>query len=76
MPTVKQAAPTDLRTFFLDLSALLRDRPALSATATERADWFDRKAELLESIAATTPEAAELAITARETATWIRGGAA
>ncbi len=76
MPTVNQTAPTDLHTFTVDLSALLRDRPSPSATAAERADWFDRKAELLERVAATTPDAAELAVTARETATWLRGGGA
>jgi hypothetical protein len=74
VPTVDQAALTDLHAFSADLSALLRDRPAVSTPAGERADWFDRKAELLERVGVTTPEAVELAAAARERATELRGG--
>ncbi|WP_430782964.1 hypothetical protein [Actinoplanes sp. G11-F43] len=73
MPTVVQA---DLITFAADLSALLRDRPDAKTSTTERADWFDRKAELLERIAATDSEAAELATAARMTAADLRAGGA
>ncbi|WP_204297426.1 hypothetical protein [Actinoplanes campanulatus] len=71
MPTVVHP---DLHTFAADLSALLRDRPALSTPAIERAAWFDRKADLLERVASTTPEAAELATAAREEAARLRTG--
>jgi len=64
----------DLHTFAADLSALLRDRPTLTTSAAERADWFDRKAELLERVAVTTPEAADLATAAREEAARLRSG--
>ena len=65
---------TDLHTFSADLADLLRDRPDRSTPAGERADWFDRKADLLERVAATTPEAVELAVTARDVAVWLRAG--
>lgn len=73
MPTVVQAG---LITFAADLSALLRDRPGASTPTAERADWFDRKAELLERIAATDSEAAHLAAAARAEASRIRTGGA
>ncbi|WIM97640.1 hypothetical protein ACTOB_001182 [Actinoplanes oblitus] len=76
MPTVDQAALTDLHTFSADLSALLRDWPTLSTPPAERADWFDRKAELLERVAVIAPEAAELAAAARTRAAELRRGGA
>ncbi|MEH1130032.1 hypothetical protein [Micromonospora sp. CPCC 206061] len=66
--------------FGAELSALLRTMPGLSATAAERADWYDRKAALLARVAAedTTssngPEAAELARVARRRAVELREG--
>ena len=65
---------TDLHTFSADLADLLRDRPDVSTPTNERADWFDRKAELLERVAVTTPEAAQLAVTARDVAARLRAG--
>jgi hypothetical protein len=65
---------TDLHNVSADLSALLRDLPNIATSAGERADWFDRKAELLERVAVTVPEAAELAIAARERAACLRRG--
>ncbi|MEH1123714.1 hypothetical protein [Micromonospora sp. CPCC 206061] len=65
--------------FGVDLSALLRTMPGLSATAAERADWYERKAALLSRVAAedTTSngcEAAELARAARLRAVELREG--
>jgi hypothetical protein len=66
--------------FGVDLSALLRSMPGLSATAAERADWYERKAALLSRVAAedTTssngPEAVELARNARRRAVELREG--
>ncbi|GIF15274.1 hypothetical protein [Actinoplanes teichomyceticus] len=76
MPTVVQAALTDLHTFSAALCGLLADRPTLATPGGERADWFDRKAALLERVGATTPEAAELAAAARERASQLRRGGA
>jgi hypothetical protein len=63
--------------FGAELSALLRTMPGLSATASERADWYERKAALLSRVAAedTTSngsDAAELARAARLRATELR----
>ncbi|WP_328466316.1 hypothetical protein OHA21_45935 [Actinoplanes sp. NBC_00393] len=65
---------TDLHSVSADLSALLQDMPNIATPAGERAAWFDRKAELLERVSGTVPEAAELAIAARERAACLRGG--
>ncbi|MEO3747060.1 hypothetical protein [Plantactinospora sp. B5E13] len=53
-PTPTNAGPADkpLTSFAVDLSALLRTMPNLSTTDRERAEWFDRKADLLERVAA------------------------
>ncbi len=67
---------TDLSTVSTELSALLGSMPNLSTPAVERADWFDRKADLLDRVAVTVPEAAELATTARDRAARIRAGGA
>ncbi|MEO3923881.1 hypothetical protein ABGB07_08465 [Micromonosporaceae bacterium B7E4] len=40
-----------LSSFAADLSALLASLPSRSATPAERADWFDRKADLLKQVA-------------------------
>jgi hypothetical protein len=66
--------------FAAELSALLRTMPGLDATASERADWYERKAALLARVAAqdTTSsngrEAAELARVARLRAAELREG--
>jgi hypothetical protein len=65
---------TDLSTVSTELSALLGSMPNLSTPALERADWFDRKADLLDRVAVTMPEAAELATSARDRAARIRAG--
>jgi hypothetical protein len=67
---------TDLTNVSAELSALLGSMPNLSTSAAERADWFDRKAELLDRVAVTVPEAAELATAARDRAARIRAGGA
>ncbi|MFC4072862.1 hypothetical protein [Actinoplanes subglobosus] len=67
---------TDLTTVSAELSALLGSMPDLSTPAADRADWFDRKADLLDRVAVTVPEAAELATVARDRATRIRTGGA
>jgi hypothetical protein len=67
---------TDLTTVSTELSALLGSMPNLSTPAVERADWFDRKADLLDRVAVTVPEAAELATVARDRAARIRAGGA
>jgi hypothetical protein len=65
--------------FGVELSALLCSMPGLSATAAERADWYERKAALLSRVAAEDtssngPEAAELARAARLRAVELREG--
>jgi len=67
---------TDLSTVSTELSALLGSMPNLATPAVERADWFDRKADVLDRVALTVPEAAELATSARDRATRIRAGGA
>jgi hypothetical protein len=67
---------TDLTTVSSELSALLGSMPNLSTPPAERADWFDRKADLLDRVAVTVPEAAELATSARDRAARIRTGGA
>ena len=52
-----------------DLSALLRDRPGPRTPIGERADWFDRKAALLD-----VAGAPDLAKAAREEAERMRAG--
>jgi hypothetical protein len=41
--------------FAAELAALLRSMPCLYDPAGERADWYDRKADLLERVAAEDP---------------------
>lgn len=65
---------TEPTTITADLSTLLRAMPTLSTPAAERADWFDRKAALLDRIAATDPTAVELAQAARDQASQLRAG--
>ncbi|MGN9911618.1 AMED_5909 family protein [Phytohabitans sp. LJ34] len=64
--------------FAVDLSALLKSIPGLTASATERTEWFDRKADLLQRIADTDgylhAEAVELVDTARRRAAELREG--
>lgn len=60
---------TDLTDFATDLSALLRQMPGLHTPAGERADWYDRKAVLLDRA-----DAAALAQVAREQAARLRVG--
>jgi hypothetical protein len=66
--------------FGVELSALLLTMPGLSATAEERADWYERKAALLARVAAedratgNAREAAELARVARRRAVQLREG--
>jgi hypothetical protein len=67
---------TDLSNVSTELSALLGSMPNLATPAVERADWFDRKADLLDRVAVTVPEAAELATSARDRAARIRAGGA
>jgi hypothetical protein len=68
-----------LSSFAADLSALLGAMPGRSAGPGERADWFDRKAELLERVATDDPgsdraEVSELARLARAQADELRRG--
>jgi len=62
-----------------DLSALLKSMPGLNSSDAERADWFDRKADLLQRVGDTdghlSAEAVELAATARRRAAQLREGA-
>lgn len=67
MPTVDHAAPTT--NFSAGLSALLRELPRANTPAGERADWFDRKAALLD-----TADAPDLAQGARDEAARLREG--
>jgi hypothetical protein len=66
--------------FGAELSALLRSMPGLSATAAQRADWYERKAALLARVAvedtasSNGPEAADLARVARRRAVELREG--
>nr|MDT0658968.1 hypothetical protein [Micromonospora sp. DSM 115978] len=65
--------------FAAELTALLRSMPGLSASAVERADWYDRKADLLERVATEDPacdrvQVAESACTARARAVALRRG--
>ncbi|MFY1672703.1 replication initiator [Plantactinospora sp. WMMB334] len=67
-----------MTSFCAELSALLRTMPGLSTTPRERADWFDRKADLLERVAAEDQgcdpnEVGELARTARVKADELHG---
>ncbi|MGX7675770.1 hypothetical protein [Plantactinospora sp. DSM 117369] len=69
-PVDEAPANEGLSSFCADLSALLRTMPGPSTTPAERADWYDRKASLLERVAAEDPacdpdEVRELARTAR-----------
>lgn len=63
-----------LLSFAAELSALLRSMPGPNTPTVERADWFDRKANLLDKIANGDPtsEAAELAQAARRQAAQLR----
>ncbi|MFC0527218.1 hypothetical protein [Phytohabitans kaempferiae] len=67
-----------MASFAAELSALLRTMPGLNSSDGERADWFDRKADLLQRIAATdghlSAEAVELAGIARQHAAALREG--
>jgi hypothetical protein len=58
------------------ISSLLRDIPPVNATASERADWYDRKAEVFGRISTEDPalaeEAAQLAEGARAEADRLR----
>jgi hypothetical protein len=67
---------TDQLSVSAELSALLRDMPNLSTPARVRADWFDRKAALLDRVAVTVPDAAELAVAARDRAARLQDGGA
>ena len=67
MPTVDHAALTT--NFSAGLSALLRELPGAGTPVGERADWFDRKAALLDI--AGVPD---LAQGARDEAARIRAG--
>ncbi len=67
MPTVDHAAPTT--NFSAGLSALLRELPGAATPVGERADWFDRKAALLDAAGA-----ADLAQGARDEAARLRAG--
>lgn len=64
-----------LPSFAAELSALLRSMPDRTTSTDERADWFDRKAALLDRAADGDPasEAADLARAAREQADRLRG---
>ncbi|GIG90934.1 hypothetical protein [Plantactinospora endophytica] len=78
-PIDQEPADEPLAPFCADLSALLRTMPGLSTTPRERTDWFDRKADLLERVAAEDPgcdpdEVRELARTARVKADELRRG--
>ncbi|MFI7548031.1 hypothetical protein [Actinoplanes sp. NPDC049599] len=55
--------------FAADLSALLRRMPGLRTPAGDRADWFDRKAALLDRA-----DAPDLAQVAREHSVRLRAG--
>jgi len=61
-----------------DLSALLKSMPGLTSSDAERADWFDRKADLLQRVSDTdghlSAEAVALAVTARRRAAQLREG--
>ena len=71
---------TDQPTSFVaDLVVLLLDFPDRAATASERADWYSREAELLQRIAtdertSDAEELAELARFARAKAAELRRG--
>ncbi|MFC6022666.1 hypothetical protein ACFP2T_41725 [Plantactinospora solaniradicis] len=78
-PTDERPADDHRTTFCADLSALLRTMPGLSTTREERADWFDRKADLLDRVAVEDPscdhaEVSELARVARAKADELRRG--
>lgn len=66
MPTVDHAALTN---FSAGLSALLRELPGAGTPVGERADWFERKAVLLD-----TAGAPDLAQDARDEAARLRAG--
>jgi hypothetical protein len=67
-----------MTSFAAELSALLRSMPCLTASDAERADWFDRKADLLQRVAMTdrhlSAEAVELSDAARQRAASLREG--
>jgi hypothetical protein len=69
-----------MNSFAVELAALLRSMPGLTASDSERADWFDRKADLLGRVASRdghlSAEAVELAGLARQRAASLREGAA
>ncbi|MDG4828264.1 hypothetical protein O7627_02960 [Solwaraspora sp. WMMD1047] len=79
-PALNPLSPTDRATSFAtELAALLRSMPGLFAPAVERADWYDRKADLLDRVAAEDPgcdriQIEESAQTARERAESLRRG--
>jgi hypothetical protein len=65
--------------FAVELTGLLRSMPCLFAPAGERADWYDRKAALLDRVVAESPtcdrvEVAGLAEAARLRAAALRQG--
>ncbi|WP_326552149.1 hypothetical protein [Micromonospora sp. NBC_01813] len=68
------------QSFAAELSTLLNSRPTWTASAEERAAWYDRKADLFNRTAADTSspgvagEASDLAEIAREQANRIRRG--